>query len=80
MPAFFISGTMIQFATDLMIIHSPPRKTGLVATSDDKGIDWSREGNIVVPVNLCDTAGTEVFHADITMSVKQAKNLFVLAG
>jgi acyl-coenzyme A thioesterase PaaI-like protein len=49
-------------------------KTDLVATSDGSGIDWSREGDIVVPVSVRDSAGTEVFHADITMNVKHAQH------
>lgn len=48
-------------------------KTDLVATSDGSGIDWSREGSIVVPVIVRDTNNTEVFRADITMNVKHAK-------
>lgn len=48
-------------------------KTDLVATSDGSGIDWSREGSIVVPVIVRDTSGQDVFRADITMNVKHAK-------
>jgi acyl-coenzyme A thioesterase PaaI-like protein len=48
-------------------------KTDLVATSDGRELDWSREGNIVVPVLVHDTEGTLVFRADITMNVKHAK-------
>ncbi len=48
-------------------------KTDLVATSDGRDIDWNQEGNIVVPVSVHDTAGTEVFRARITMNVKHAK-------
>ncbi|MFP5430160.1 MAG: hotdog fold domain-containing protein [Gammaproteobacteria bacterium] len=57
-----------------MTVHYQAKaKTDLIATSDGSGIDWSREGNIVVPVSVTDTAGTEVFRADITMNVKHAK-------
>lgn len=48
-------------------------KTDLTATADGSAIDWSREGNVVVPVLVHDTAGTLVFRADITMNVKHAK-------
>jgi acyl-coenzyme A thioesterase PaaI-like protein len=47
-------------------------KTDLVATADGSRIDWSQGGSIVVPVSVRDTAGTEVFHAAITMNVKLA--------
>lgn len=47
-------------------------KTDLVATSSGEGIDWSRPGNIEVPVLVHDTEGTLVFRADITMNVKHA--------
>lgn len=47
-------------------------KTDLTATADGSGIDWSRPGDIVVPVLVHDTAGTLVFRADITMNVKHA--------
>ena len=47
-------------------------KTDLVGTADGTGIDWSQTGSILVPVSVRDTAGTEVFHAEITMNVKHA--------
>lgn len=47
-------------------------KTDLVATSDGRDIDWSRPGNVEVPVLVHDTDGTLVFRADITMNVKHA--------
>jgi acyl-coenzyme A thioesterase PaaI-like protein len=48
-------------------------KTDLVATAESSGLDWSREGSIVVPVLVRDTEGTLVFRADIIMNVKHAK-------
>lgn len=47
-------------------------KTDLVATADGSGIDWSRGGDITVPVLVHDTEGLLVFRADITMNVKLA--------
>jgi len=47
-------------------------KTDLVGTADGSAIDWNQEGSILVPVSVRDTAGTEVFHAEITMNVKHA--------
>jgi len=43
-----------------------------VGTADGSAIDWNQEGSILVPVSVRDTAGTEVFHAEITMNVKHA--------
>lgn len=45
-------------------------KTDLVATADGSGLDWTRGGDITVPVLVHDTAGALVFRADITMNVK----------
>jgi len=47
-------------------------RTDLVGIADGNAIDWNQQGNIVVPVSVRDTAGTEVFHAEITMNVKHA--------
>ena len=47
-------------------------KTDLIGTADGSGIDWTQPGDITVPVSVRDTAGTEVFHATITMNVKHA--------
>ena len=46
-------------------------KTDLVAIADGSQIDWNSNGNIVVPVEVKDTAGEVVFSADITMNLKQ---------
>jgi len=46
-------------------------KTDLVAIADGSQVDWSTNGNIVVPVKVKDTAGDIVFSADITMNLKQ---------
>ena len=48
-------------------------KTDLTAIADGSEIDWSTEGDIVVPVKVPDTADEIVFTADITMNLKQPK-------
>jgi len=45
-------------------------KTDLRAVADGATVDWQQEGDIVVPVEVFDTAGTKVFSARITMNVK----------
>ena len=45
-------------------------RTDLTAVSEDAGIDWSKPGNVEVPVVVQDTAGVVVFRALITMNVK----------
>lgn len=45
-------------------------KTDLTAIADGSGVDWSAMGDIVVPVDLFDTAGNKVCAARITMNVK----------
>lgn len=45
-------------------------KTDLTALASGEGIDWSKEGDKVVPVDVTDTAGKTVFTARITMNVK----------
>ncbi|MGM0564602.1 MAG: hotdog fold domain-containing protein [Pseudomonadota bacterium] len=47
-------------------------KTDLTAIADASGIDFTVTGDVVVPVDVKDTSGDIVFHADITMNVKQA--------
>lgn len=46
-------------------------KTDLTAVADGSDIDWTTEGDIVVPVKVTDTEGVIVFTADITMNIKQ---------
>ena len=46
-------------------------KTDLTAIADGSDIDWTTEGDIVVPVKVTDTEGVIVFTADITMNIKQ---------
>lgn len=48
-------------------------QTDLVAVAKGEGIDWSRNGDVVVPVEVTDTAGELVFTAAITMNIKQKK-------
>ena len=47
-------------------------KTDLTAVASAAGIDWSSEGDKVVPVEVTDTDGKSVFTARITMNVKLA--------
>ena len=47
--------------------------TDLVAVANGESIDWTTEGNIVVPVVVTDTQNNVVFTADITMNLKQPK-------
>ena len=47
-------------------------KTDLTAVASADGIDWSSEGDKVVPVQVTDTEGNTVFTAQITMNVKLA--------
>ena len=48
-------------------------KTDLTAVADGRNIDWSINGDIVVPVEISNTEGELVFTAHITMNVKQAE-------
>lgn len=45
-------------------------KTDLTAVARGEGIDWSTEGDKIVPVGVTDTDGKTVFTAQITMNVK----------
>ena len=45
-------------------------KTDLTATADGSQIDWAHEGTVQVPVSVTDTAGQEVFRAQINMNIK----------
>jgi acyl-coenzyme A thioesterase PaaI-like protein len=46
-------------------------KTNLIAVADGTGLDWTVNGDVVVPVVVKDTHGETVFTADITMNIKQ---------
>jgi acyl-coenzyme A thioesterase PaaI-like protein len=46
-------------------------KTNLIAVADGSGLDWTVNGDVVVPVVVKDTKGETVFTADITMNIKQ---------
>lgn len=48
-------------------------KTNLRAIADGTGIDWTQDGNVVVPVKVYDTKDEIVFTADITMNLKHKK-------
>lgn len=45
-------------------------KTDLTAVATGEGIDWTSEGDKIVPVAVTDTDGKTVFTAQITMNVK----------
>lgn len=45
-------------------------KTDLTTAALGEHIDWSQEGDHIVPVEVKDTTGLLVFRADITMNVK----------
>ena len=47
-------------------------KTDLRGVADGANVDWSQPGDVVVTVDVFDTAGTKVFTARITMDVKHA--------
>ena len=47
-------------------------KTDLVAVADGSDLDWTVNGDVIVPVVVKDLNGTTVFTADITMNIKQA--------
>ena len=47
-------------------------KTDLKVVCDAADVDFSQEGQVVVPVAAYDTEGTKCFTADITMNVKHA--------
>lgn len=47
-------------------------KTDLTAVANGEGLDWSSEGDKIVPVDVHDTEGKKVFTARITMNVKLA--------
>lgn len=46
-------------------------KTDLIAIADGSDLDWTVNGDVIVPVIVKDTQGEIVFTADITMNVKQ---------
>lgn len=45
-------------------------KTDVIAIADGRDIDWTRLGDIQVPVIIRDNNGTEVFKANIMMNIK----------
>src|SRR5690554_7429783 len=49
-------------------------KTDLTAVASGEGVDWSSEGDKVVPVVVTDTEGKTVFTAQITMNVKLGRS------
>lgn len=48
-------------------------KTDLTAVCRLERFDWEEPQDVVVPVGVYDTAGTEVFHADIRMRISPKK-------
>jgi|APIni6443716594_1056825.scaffolds.fasta_scaffold138148_2 hypothetical protein len=47
-------------------------KTDIDVRIEGEGVDWTRPGDIDVPVGGYGTAGAKVFSAVITMNVKHA--------
>ena len=47
-------------------------KTDVTAVADGGAVDWTTEGDKIVPVDIHDTEGKKVFTAQITMNVKLA--------
>ncbi|WP_223481736.1 MULTISPECIES: hotdog fold domain-containing protein [unclassified Pseudomonas] len=45
-------------------------KTGVTAVADGGSVDWTTEGDKLVPVDIHDVEGKKVFTARITMNVK----------
>ena len=45
--------------------------TDLTAIANGQAIDWTQEGDVVVPVMIHDKQAHQVFSADITMNIKQ---------
>jgi acyl-coenzyme A thioesterase PaaI-like protein len=45
-------------------------KTDMRVVADGAGVDWSRTGNVEVPVDAFDTEGKRVFTATITMNLR----------
>lgn len=50
-------------------------KTDLVANCQLEHWDWSEPQDVVIPVELTDTHGVKVFHADITMRISRRKRI-----
>lgn len=48
-------------------------KTDLRAVCRVEQFDWDSPQDVIMPVGVFDTAGDEVFHADITMRISQRK-------
>lgn len=48
-------------------------KTDIRGVATSEGVDFSEPGDKVVAVDVFDTEGTKVFHADITMDVRKAQ-------
>lgn len=52
------------------VAYLAPATTGLRATAELSGVDWTSEGQeVIVPVSIADKTGREVVHADITIWV-----------
>lgn len=49
-------------------------KTDLRAVCRLENFDWSEPGDVNAPVNVYDSDGVEVFHAEITMRISARKN------
>jgi len=56
--------------TGMSVQYLKKAKTDLVAVADGGDIDWSTDGDKLVPVSVTDTEGNIVFSAEITMNVR----------
>ncbi len=56
--------------TGMTVKYVKKAKTDLVGIADGSKIDWTTEGDVVVPVVVTDTSGETVFTADISMNLK----------
>ena len=47
-------------------------KTGIRGVATSEGVDFDEPGDKIICVDVFDTEGAKVFHADITMDVRGA--------
>ncbi len=78
--AELVAGTMIDASLpdgfrwipkEMHVQYLAKAKTDIRAVSCGAGIDLNTAGDKIIPVEVFDTHGTKVFHADITMDVRE---------
>ncbi|KMV30091.1 DUF4442 domain-containing protein [Photobacterium swingsii] len=67
-----ISGKSRWIPTGMTVKYVKKAKTDLTAVANGENIDWTSEGDKIVPVEVKDTEGNTVFTAEITMNVRTA--------